>query len=112
MYEKRKDFTSIAELRQIKVLLDTLEARIRNFRHLLPKPDNRRGLMDIGGTALKILLGVTTAADILHLHQTIEKLHTMDADNSLARKSDDFYKESRLVLPPRNPDDSKFIHGS
>jgi len=48
IYESKREFTSIAELRQIEVLLDTLETRIQNFRHLLPKPDNRRGLMNIG----------------------------------------------------------------
>ena len=32
MYENKKEFTSIAELRQIEVLLDTLETRItENF---------------------------------------------------------------------------------
>ena len=74
MYESKKEFTSIAELRKIEVLLDALETRIRNFRHLLPKPDNRRGLMNIGGTALKTLFGVATASDVMRLHQTIEEL--------------------------------------
>ena len=48
IYESKREFTSIAELRQIEVLLDTLETRIHNFHHRLPKPDNRRGMMNIG----------------------------------------------------------------
>jgi len=80
MYESKREFTSIAELRQIEVLLDTLETRIHNFRHLLPKPDNRRGLINIGGTALKALFRVATASDVMRLHQTIEELETKDAD--------------------------------
>jgi len=80
MYESKKEVTSIAELRQIEALLDTLETRIRNFRHLLPKPDNRRGLMNIRGTDLKTLFGVATASDIMRLHQTIDELETKGAD--------------------------------
>jgi hypothetical protein len=79
MHEQKREFTSIAELRQIEVLLGTLESRLRNFYQLLPMPDSRRG-MNIGGTILKTLYGTATTADILHLHQTIERLETKDAD--------------------------------
>ena len=109
MYESKKEVTSIAELRQIEALLDTLETRIRNFRHLLPKPDNRRGLMNIRGTDLKTLFGVATASDIMRLHQTIEELETECRHNSLVRKSDDLYEASRLVFPPSDTVTSKFI---
>jgi len=80
MNEQKKGFTSIAELRQIEVLLDTLESRIRNFHQLVPRPYNRRGMMNIGGTIFKTLFGTATTADILRLHQTIEQLETKDAD--------------------------------
>jgi len=109
MYESKKEFTSIAELRQIEALLDTLETRILNFRHLLPKPDNRRALMNIRGTALKTLFGVAMASDIMRLHQTIEELETECRHNSLVRKSDDLYEASRLVFPPSDTVTSKFI---
>ena len=80
IYESKREFTSIAEVRQIEVLLDNLETRIQDFRRLLPKPDSRRGLMNIGGTALKALFGVATASDVLHLHQAIEELETRDTE--------------------------------
>jgi len=94
MYESKREFTSIAELRQIEVLLDTLETRIHNFRHLLPKPDNRRGLMNIGGTALKALFVVATASDVLRLHQTIEELEARDADITHSLQNQTTYVES------------------
>ena len=87
IYESKREFTSIAELRQIEVLLDTLETRIQNFRHLLPKPDNRRGLMNIGGTALKVLFGVATASDVMRLHQTIEEFEAKNADTTHSLES-------------------------
>ena len=80
IYESKREFTSIAEVRQIEVLLDNLETRIQDFRRLLPKPDSRRGLMNIGGTALKALFGIATASDVLHLHQAIEELETRDTE--------------------------------
>ena len=80
IYESKREFTSIAEVRQIEILLDTLETRIQDFRRLLPKPDSRRGLMNIGGTALKALFGVATASDVLHLHQAVEELETRDTE--------------------------------
>jgi len=80
IYESSKEFTSINEVRQIEVLLDKLETRIQDFRRLLPKPDSRRGLMNIGGTALKALFGVATASDVLHLHQAVEELATRDTE--------------------------------
>jgi len=60
--------------------MDTLETRIQDFRRLLPKPDSRLGLMNIGGTALKALFGVATASGVLHLHQAIEELETRDTE--------------------------------
>ena len=94
MYESKREFTCLAELRQKEVLLDTLETRIHNFRHLLPKPDNRRGLMNIGGTALKALFVVATASDVLRLHQTVEELEARDADITHSLQNQTTYVES------------------
>ena len=39
IYDSKREFTYIVEVRQIEVLLDTLETRIQDFRRLLPKPE-------------------------------------------------------------------------
>jgi hypothetical protein len=41
---RRKEFTPVAELKQVEVSLNTLESRLSNFQQLLPRPDRRRGI--------------------------------------------------------------------
>ena len=38
---QKKDFTPISELKQIEILLDTLEFKLSDFYQILPKLDNR-----------------------------------------------------------------------
>jgi hypothetical protein len=72
----------VVELRQIGVSVSTLEARLAEFRQLLPKPDKRRGLINLGGSVLKTLFGTATVADFYTLHTNLEELKLREADTS------------------------------
>jgi hypothetical protein len=69
-----KDGTSITELRQIEKLLIHLENKLHDFYQILPRLDNRRGLLNVGGTVLKTLFGTATIADVSLLHDTLDEL--------------------------------------
>jgi hypothetical protein len=44
------------------------------FYQLLPRLDNRRGILNLGGTVLKSLFGVAVTADVYQLHSAIDQL--------------------------------------
>jgi hypothetical protein len=70
----------IVELKLIEVSVNTLEARLAEFQQLLPKSDKRRGLMNLGGSISKSLLGTATVADLHKLHINLEELKSKQAD--------------------------------
>jgi DNA repair exonuclease SbcCD ATPase subunit len=74
--KQRKEFTPVAELKQVADLLNTLESRLANFQQLLPRLDRRRGLL----TVLKTLFGTATLSDLNQLHRTIDELKSKEAD--------------------------------
>jgi len=80
MHEQSKEFSSIAELKQIEVLLNSLESKLHYFYQLLSRPDTRRGMIHMGGWGLKALFGTATTGDIFHLHQALDKLQGEEAD--------------------------------
>jgi len=50
LVEQRKQaFTPVAELKQIELLLNTLDFRLNEFHQVLPRLDTCRGLVNIGG---------------------------------------------------------------
>lgn len=51
------EFTFVNELRQVDILLTTLEAKLNYLKQFLPKLDPRRGLVNLGGVILKTLFG-------------------------------------------------------
>ena len=56
LIEQRKQvFTPVAELKQIELLLNTLDSRLDEFHQVLRRLDARRGLINIGGKILKTL---------------------------------------------------------
>ena len=79
--KQTKEFTPVAELKQVGNLLNTLELRLSNFQHLLPRLDRRRGLLNLGGTILKTLFGTATLSDLNRLHGTMDELKSKEADN-------------------------------
>ena len=79
--KQTKEFTPVAELKQVGNLLNTLELRLSNFQHLLPRLDRRRGLLNLGGTILKTLFGTATLSDLNQLHGTMDELKSKESDN-------------------------------
>jgi hypothetical protein len=51
--EQRKEFTSTSELKQIELFVQILEDKLHDFYQILPRPDPRRGLLNLGGNILK-----------------------------------------------------------
>ena len=68
------------EARNIQTAVDSLEVKLRNLRSYLPLPDRRRGLMNIGGAVLKLLLGTAMDSDVKNLHSTMEEMGRRQGD--------------------------------
>jgi hypothetical protein len=80
MERQKREFTPMHELQQIGLLLQTLESKLQSFAQFLPRLDNKRGLLNLGGTILKSLFGTATIADIHQLHDVFEKLDSRNSD--------------------------------
>jgi hypothetical protein len=72
--QKRQAFTPIAKLKQVKLLLHTLDARLKDFHQVLPKLNPRIGLVNLGGYVLKFLFGTATMSDAHLLHDVVSDL--------------------------------------
>jgi hypothetical protein len=89
LVERQKQaFTPISELKQIELLLHTLDSRLNEFHQVLPRLDARRGLINIGGKILKTLFGTVTDSDVHLLHDVVNNLQQRNADivHSLANQ--------------------------
>ena len=73
--QRKQAITPVAELKQIELLLNTLDSRIDEFHQVLPRLDARRGLINIGGKILKTLFGTATDSDVHLLHDVVNDLH-------------------------------------
>jgi hypothetical protein len=60
---QKREFTPVSELKQIEMLLNTLELRLHNFQQVLPRLNHRRGLLNFGGMILKSVFGTATIHD-------------------------------------------------
>jgi tRNA splicing ligase len=70
--KQRKEFTSISELKQIELFVRILEDKINDFYQILPRPDPRRGLINLGGNILKSIFGTATVSDVHELHSVLD----------------------------------------
>jgi tetrahydromethanopterin S-methyltransferase subunit B len=93
-------FPSISELKQIEVLVNSHESKLHYFYKRLARPDNRRGMVNIGGLVLKALFGTATTGDFLHIHQAIDELQGKEADIVHSLENQMTYTKS-LELPSR-----------
>ena len=86
--QQRQEFTSVAELQQIDLFLQTLEFKLRTLNQLLPRLDRRRDLVNLGGTILKTLFGTATVTDVHKLHDVFTELKSRNSDlvHSLANQ--------------------------
>jgi len=85
---QKQEFTPISELKEIETLLNTLEVRLHNFQHGLPRLNRRRSLLNFGGTILKSVFGTATIHDINSLHEKLNGLQSSTSDivHSLSNK--------------------------
>jgi hypothetical protein len=64
--------TPIGEMRHVKTALNSLENKLGDLKQFLLKVDRRRGLINAGGSILKVLFGTATVMDLEGLHTTID----------------------------------------
>lgn len=67
--------TSIGDLSQVEEVLHISSDNITSIRRFLPRNIIKRGIFNIGGSALKYLFGNATVLDLKALHTTVEVLH-------------------------------------
>jgi hypothetical protein len=70
----KQELTPVSETKQIELLLQTLETKLIAFNQILPPLDYRRGLINLGGQARKLIFGTATISDVHELHKAFEKL--------------------------------------
>jgi len=75
VHELSKNSTSIGEFTQVEEALRSLGDHMRSIRQYLPRSLGKRGLFDVGGSALKLLFGIATNLDLSTLHETVDELH-------------------------------------
>ena len=78
--QRKQEFTPIHELKQISLLLQTLESKLQSFSQYLPRLDRRRALMNLGGKVLKFIYGSATVQDIHKQHEVSDKLNSRNSD--------------------------------
>ena len=71
-------------MKQITILLNTLEVRLYNFHQILIKLVRRRGLINFGGTILMSLFGTATIPHVHLLHETLDGLKVTTSDMVLS----------------------------
>jgi hypothetical protein len=64
----------IDEVHQIQTAVNSLDSKLTNLKRFLPKADRKRGLINAGGSFLKILFGTATSADLANFHATVYTL--------------------------------------
>jgi len=78
--QQRKEFTATSELKEIELFVQILEDKLHDFYQILPRPDPRRGLLNLGGNILKTIFGTTTVSDVHELHGVLDDLQNRNSD--------------------------------
>jgi hypothetical protein len=86
--QQRKEFTSTSELKESELFVQILEEKLHDFYQILPRPDPRRGLLNLGGNILKTIFGTATVSDVHELHGVLDDLQNRNSDiiHSLANQ--------------------------
>jgi hypothetical protein len=78
-------FINWEEVKQARAAVDQVEQELSTISKLLPvsketglTPRRKRGLLNIGGEALKFLFGIATTQQLQELHDTIENIKTKE----------------------------------
>jgi hypothetical protein len=72
--EATRHSSRLDEVHLVQIALEALEGKLENLKEFLPKTDRRRGLLDIGMAALRVLFDVATVVDLSGLHDTVNTL--------------------------------------
>jgi len=86
--QQRKKFTSTSELKQIELFVQILEDKLHDLYQILPRPDPRRGLLNLGGNILKAIFETRIVSDIHELHGVLDDLQNRNSEivHSLANQ--------------------------
>ena len=76
--QQRKEFTATSELKRIELFAQILE-KLHDFYQILPRPDPRRGLLNLGGNILKTIFRTATV-DVHELHGVLDDLQNRNSD--------------------------------
>ena len=88
------------ELRHLETILASLENKLRDLKEFLPKRDRRRGLINAGGSILKVLFGTATGMNLSELHNAIDVMqrkedtivHSLNQQVTYLKQLDDTVK--------------------
>ena len=64
----------IDEVHQVQTVVNSLESTLTNLKRYLPRAERKRGLLNVGGSFLKVLFGTATVTDVADLHSTVDSL--------------------------------------
>jgi len=64
----------IDEVHQVQTAVNSLECKLTSLKQFVPKAERKRGLINVGGSLLKILFGTATSADLADHHATVDTL--------------------------------------
>ena len=70
------------------MFVQILEDKLHDFYQILPRPDPRLGLLNLGGNILKTIFGTATVSDVHELHGVLDNLQNRNSDivHSLANQ--------------------------
>ena len=75
------------KVKEIELFVQILEDKFHDFYQILPRPDLRRGLLNLGGNILKTILGTASVSDIHELHGVLDlQNRNSDIVHSLANQ--------------------------
>jgi hypothetical protein len=70
----------IDEVHHIQSADNSLNGKLSSLKQFLLRAERKRGLMEIGGSFLKVLFGTATSADLADLHATVDTLSSKQAE--------------------------------
>jgi hypothetical protein len=94
------------EVQRVQSVLDSLEGKLFNFKHFLPKPGKNRGWINLDGRLLQVLIGTATTADLEGLHSTVNCLsknqelisHSLNQQVSLFKQLDGVVRHDQETI--------------
>jgi hypothetical protein len=90
----KQELTPVSETKQIALLLQALEGKLSAFNKILHPLDHRRGLINLGGQALKMIFGTATISEVHELHEAFEKLRERNDDSAFRSEPGDLRKRA------------------